>query len=342
MPNIHDVAKLSGVHRSTVSRVLTGRGAVSEKSRKKVLKAARKINYHINTVASALKSQRKTALGFLSFWKSSPNPSEAYYQQTLAGIIDAITQSKYHLLLNNIQGTLEADNEELKFCHESLLAGVILMAPRTRPDDLEFLNRVDIPALLLFYRAKGKEHSWLDLDNRKGVRMAVEHLVSLGHKRIAFIGGEIELSTNASDRYEGYREALKSAGLTEDPKLVRHSLFWLEFGRESARYFLSLPPAQKPTAIFCSTDMMAFGALEAAKELGLSVPRDVSVVGFDDYEKASHSDPPLTTVRQDFYAIGKKAVETLEALIHHPTKPKQILVEPELMVRSSTAPPPRR
>ncbi len=341
MPNIYDVARLAGVHRSTVSRVLTGQGSVSEKSRKKVLEAARKINYHINTVASALKSQKKTAIGLLSFWHCSPNPSEAYYQQTLTGIIDEITRSKFHLLLNNIQGVVRPENEELNFCYESLLGGVIMMSPRIKnEEDLTFLKQVSIPTLLLLYRPESSGYSWIDLDNRKGARLAVEHLIKLGHKKIAYIGGELEYSTNARDRYKGYQETLLKAGIKEDPELVRNGLFWIEHGIQSMRHYLSLPPAQRPTAVFCATDMIAFGAIAVIQEAGLKVPEDISIVGFDDYERAAHSNPPLTTIRQSFYDIGKQAVQLMEEMIQSPSSgPKHALIEPELIVRKSTAPP---
>jgi DNA-binding LacI/PurR family transcriptional regulator len=341
MPNIHDVARLAGVHRSTASRVLTGKGSFSEKSRKKVLEAAHKINYHINTVASALKSQRKTAIGLLSFWNCSPNPSEAYYQQTLAGIIDEITRSKYHLLLNNIQGLAHPDNEELEFCHESPLAGILLMAPRVKKEaDLAFLKRVSIPSLLLSYRAENPIHSWIDLDNVLGGRLATEHLLQLGHKRIGYVGGELEYSSNARDRYRGFRDALKAAGLREDPELVRNGEFSMDYGIQSARQFLALPAHKRPQALFCATDMIAFGAIEVFQKAGLRVPGDISIVGFDDYERGSHSDPPLTTIHQPFYEIGKKAVQALEEMIKDSdSMPKHVLIEPRLVPRKSTAPP---
>jgi LacI family transcriptional regulator len=341
MPNIHDVAKLAGVHRSTVSRVLTGQGSVSEKSRKKVVEAARKINYHINTVASALKSQRKTAIGLLSFWNCSPNPSESYYQQILTGIIDEITRSKYHLLLNNIEGSLHPENEELKFCFESLLAGVIMLSPRVKSEeDLSFLKRVNIPALLLLCRPESSDYSWVDLDNRKGAQMATQHLIQLGHKKIGYIGGEIEYSSNARDRYLGYKQALKKAGITPLPEWVSNKVFSYEHGRTAAEKFIALPKEERPTAIFCATDTMAFGAMRAIQDARLRIPEDLSVVGFDDYEQAFHSNPPLTTIRQSFYHIGQQAVQLLESMVKEKSsEPRHILVEPELKVRQSTGKP---
>lgn len=344
MPTIHDVARLAGVHRSTVSRVLTGQGSVSAKSKKKVLDAAKKMNFHLNTVASALKSQKKTAIGLLSFWYYSPNPSEAYYQQTLTGIIDEITQSKFNLLLNNIQSTLHPDNEELKFCYESHLAGIILMAPRLKSEaDLSFLSNLPIPAVLLLYKPQDNRYSWIDLDNVYGAQLAVDHLVKLGHKRIAYIGGELEYSSNARDRYKGYQASLKKAGLKEDPQLVRNGLFWEDHGVESMKAFLALPAAQRPTAVFAATDSIAFGAIKVIEAAGLKIPKDISIVGFDDYERAALGHPALTTVRQPFYELGNQAVKLLESIVKNPDGGAQhLLIKPELIVRSSTDAPHRK
>ncbi len=359
MPSIHDVAKIAGVHRSTVSRVLSGRGSVSEKSRKKVQEAARKINFHINTVASALKSQRKTAIGLLSFWNYSPNLSEAYYQKTLTEIIDGITRSKYRLLLNNIQGLAHKDNEELNFCHETLLAGIILVAPRAKEADLAFLKDLSIPSLLLFCRTDNPAYSYIDLDNRKGAQMAVEYLIQLGHHKIGYLGGEIDFSSNARDRYDGYQRTLKKAGLPINPTWIHQKAFTYETGKENAKKILALPREDRPTALFCATDNIAVGAMDAIQNGGLRIPEDFSIVGFDDYAqvlrihptittgKHSHiyydqpnAYPPLTTLRQSLYDIGQKAVELLVSMIHNPSKQsQQILIHPDLIIRNSTAQP---
>lgn len=360
MPNIHDVAKIAGVHRSTVSRVLSGRGSVSEKSRKKVQEAARQIDFHLNTVASALKSQRKTAVGLLSFWNASPNLSEAYYQKPLAGIIDGIVRSPYQLLLRNIRGPVHRDNPELEFCHEALLAGLFLFAPRGREADLGFLKRATIPSLLLYYRTDSPAYSYIDLDNRKGAQMAVEYLIQLGHRRIGYLGGEMDLGSNARDRYAGYQRAMEKAGLTVEPAWVQSKVFSIEFGKEGAERILALPPDRRPTALFCATDNIAVGAMDALQNAGFRIPEDFSLVGFDDYarnldtplalttgkpshvhyERTAHSYPALTTVRQSPFDIGQKALEIMRSMIQDPAgEPRQVLIEPELIIRDSTAQP---
>ena len=215
-----------------------------------------------------------------------------------------------------------------------------MMAPRVKEDNLSFLRKIKIPIMLLYYRIEKKEFSWISLDNTQGARMAVEHLIGLGHKHIGFIGGDREYESNAKDRYIGYQLALKSAGITEKTELVQHGYFDFGFGREAAHKILNLPEHQRPTALFCATDTIAFGVLEKAKELGVKIPKQLSVVGFDDYVQAASSEPPLTTIRQPFYDIGRTGVEALESIIRDPKhKPRQILIRPELVVRKSTAPP---
>jgi len=338
MPTIYDVAKLAGVHRSTVSRVLSGKGATSLRAREKVLEMARQINYHANTVARALKSPRKNAIGILQFEDHSEGLSEAYYQQTLTGIIHEVGRTKRHLLLKSVRGFVREDDPELDFCHETSLAGLILIAPRTKESDLGFLKKLSIPTLLLFCRTEDRGFSWVDLDNRKGAREAVEHLMKLGHRKIGYVGGEVEYSSNARDRYAGYRQALGKAAIQENPLWVHQGPLSQEFGEKAIQKILALPREQRPTAFFCSTDTTAFGVIKAMEGSGSRVPKDVSVVGFDDHERASYFDPPLTTIHQPFYRIGQQAIEVLEAMIEEKSeKPRHVFIEPKLKVRESTA-----
>lgn len=281
------------------------------------------------------------ALGFVSFWQCSPNFSETYYQQNLTGVIDGLTRTDYPLLLKNYQGVLSGGAAGFRFLSRSRLAGAVVMAPRMRKEDLRLLKHLKIPLVLLYHQSEGKDFSWVDLNNREGARLVLEHLLGLGHRRIGYIGGELELSSNARDRYAAYQSALQGAGLSVDPHLVRNGMFSMDFGRESAEEILSLPVSERPTAFFCATDMIAFGVLETAKKRGLKVPQDLSIAGFDNYEQSAHQIPPLTTVRQPFYEMGRIAMELLETLIQNPRRgSQQVLIEPELILRASTAPPP--
>ena len=289
-------------------------------------------------MAHGPKSKTHHSLGLLSFWECSPHLSETYYQQTLTGIIDGITRSEFPLLLKNVVGILGG---EVEFLKKDELSGVVIMAPRTKNQDLGMLKIAKIPIVLLFHRDPGEEYSWVDLDNLEGARKATEHLINLGHNRIGYIGGELELSSNARDRYEGYRTALKAGGLIENGDWVKHGVFSADFGKEAARDLLAMPENIRPTALVCASDMIAFGAMQKAGEMGIRIPGNLSVVGFDNYDQAALHTPPLTTIHQPFYEMGRIAVEMLDSIVQDPQKARQhILIEPELMVRRSTAPPP--
>ena len=334
--NIHDVAKEAGVHRSTVSRALTGSGPVSEENRQRVIEAAKKLNYHPNTVAGQLKSKRRNTWGFLSFWYSTPNSSDAYYSKALGGLLDAANQVGHRLLLQNVVGRFDQNEDCLRFCHDSQLGGVVILAPRTEEAGLKELKRLSIPAVLLAYRPRDPELNFVDLDNVKGAAIAVAHLAGRGHQRIGFIGGELELSANARDRYDGYVQAMKAGGLSLDKALVRHGTFDPAFAIGAARELLSYPKEQRPSAIFCATDMMAASVIKTADSLGLKVPRDLAVVGFDDNHEIQVPGG-LTTVRYPFFEAAQRAGEILRRLTREPqSAPLHALLEPELIVRGST------
>ncbi|HJT23214.1 MAG TPA: substrate-binding domain-containing protein, partial [bacterium] len=287
------------------------------------------------------KQKPGTALGFVSFWQCSPDFSETYYQKNLTGVIDGLTRTDYPLLLKNYQEVLAAGAESFHFLNQSQLAGAVVMAPRMKKDDLKLLKHLKIPVVLLYHQTEGKDFSWVDLNNREGGRMAMEHLLSLGHRRIGYIGGELEMSTNARDRYAAYQASLRGAGLVEDPRIVRNGMFSSDYGRKCTEELLALPVSERPTALFCATDMIAFGALQAARNKGAKVPQDLSIVGFDNYDQSAYQIPPLTTIHQPFYDMGRIAMELLESIVQDPKrKSQQVLLEPELVVRSSTGTPP--
>ncbi len=287
-------------------------------------------------MAGALKSKRRNTWGFLSFWYSTPNSADAYYAKALGGLLDAANNVGHRLLLQNVVGRFDQNEDCLRFCHDSQLGGVVILAPRTEEAGLKELKRLSIPAVLLVYRPRDPELNFVDLDNVKGAALAVAHLASRGHKRIGFIGGELELSANARDRYDGYVQAMKSGGLSLDKALVRHGTFDPQFAIGAARELLSYAKDQRPTAIFCATDLMARGVIQTAESLGLKVPRDLAVAGFDDNQEVQ-TPGGITTVRYPFFEAAQRAGETLRRLTREPqSAPLHVLLEPELIVRGST------
>lgn len=334
-PTIEDVALEARVHRSTVSRALTGSGPVSPENRERVLEAAKKLNYHPNSMAGALKSRRLTTWGLLSFWYLAPTSLDHYYAKTLAGLLDAAGRAGQRVLLENLVGRFDQTPEVMRFCHEASLGGVAIVAPRTAEVGLADLKRLAIPSVLVAYRPRDPELSFVDLDNVGATRLLVEHLVAEGHQRIASIGGEVRLSANARDRHEGFVEGMGLAGLSVDKRLVHNRDFMPGFGAEAFEAMMGLPPNARPTAIVCATDMMALSVMEAAKRRGLSIPDDLAVAGIDDNPEAATAS--LTTVHSPFYEMGARAGEILRRLgegTH--ADPERVVLAPKLVVRGST------
>jgi len=333
--NIEDVAREAGVHRSTVSRALTGSGPVSSENRERVLEAAKKLDYHPNTLAGALKSQRRNTWGFLSFWYFTPSSMDHYYSKVLGGLLDTAGKAGQRVLLQNVVGRFDQSDDCRRFCHESHLGGLLILAPRTAEAALKDLRRQRIPTVLVAYRPRDRELSFIDLDNVKASRLVVEHLVAKGHRRIAFIGGELQLSANARDRHEGYLAGLEQAPLPLDPRLVHDRDFTPGFAAQAFETMWALPRAARPTAVFCATDRMAVAVGEAARARGLRVPEDLSLAGIDDDPVAAAAE--LTTVRFPFYEVGAQAGEMLRTLAENPRSgPLHVLVPPQLVVRAST------
>jgi DNA-binding LacI/PurR family transcriptional regulator len=335
--NIEDVAQEAGVHRSTVSRALTGSGPVSPENREKVLAAAKKLNYHPNTVAGALKSQRRNTWGLLSFWYFAPNSLDNYYTKILGGLLDTAGKAAQRVLLQNLIGRFDQNEDALRFCHDSQLSGVAIIAPRSTEAGLDELTRLSFPAVLVACRPRDPALSFIDLDNGKAARLVVNHLAQRGHRRIAFIGGEIKLSANARDRHQGYAEGMKHLGLPVDKRLVHNREFTPAFSAAAFEQLMELPAGARPTAVFCATDMMAVAVMDAAQRRGLSIPGDLAIAGIDDSPESASASPPLTTVHCPFYEMGATAGETLRVLREDPQAgPRHVLLEPRLVVREST------
>ncbi len=282
-------------------------------------------------------------IGFFVVLYYQPNAgANVYIDQTLVGVVDAIASNRDNLILRFSEGVCEEGHPSMRSLANPDLDGAILLSPHVEDEKIDFLRRLGIPVVFTFFQPKDPSFGCIDMDNAKGARMAVEHLLHLGHRRIAFIGGDITLSSNARDRYRGYQETILEAGIVENPALVRHGDFSLPFGYEAMRSILELPVSQRPTAVFGATDLIALGAIQAAHQAGLRVPWDLSVVGFDDIETAQTSDPPLTTIHQPFPEIGEKSVALLRGMLQDPNAAdRRWLIPPSLVIRSSAAPPQR-
>ena len=340
MAGIEDVARLAGVSTATVSRALSGKDHVSDKARAKVEKAAAELGYVASSSAYTLATGRNRNIGVVM-----PYIDRWFFGAFLESAESALVEAGYDLTLYNLSGgTAQREKIFNEFLLRQRVDAVLAVAVAPSASELDLLNRMKKPILAIGGHIDGARS--LVMDDRAAGRLATEHLISLGHTRIANING-LESSdkefNQPNQRHNGYVDALKAAGLEVKPNWTARADFTLQSAYVVAKQMLG-DPHNAPTAIFCNSDEMAFGAIMAAKDLGLQVPADVSVIGIDNHDMSDFFD--LTTVNQRVRGQGARAVEILlnlledPALDEHPNIEEQYDWNAELMVRGSTARPP--
>lgn len=328
MTTIKDVAERAGVSIKTVSRVLNNEPHVRAQVKERVHAAARELDYKPNRAASRLAGGRSFLIAHLY---DNPNPS--YIAALHDGAARRCRELGYHLVVEPVN----SQDKDLVALVERLFAtiapdGILLSPPLSENTEFVAAVRKLGGRLALISAAQGEELAHISTDERGASRAIMAHLLGLGHRRIGFVRGHPQ-HLGATLRYEGYCQALAEAGLTLDPALVAQGYFDLQSGLEATRTLLALP--RRPTAIFASNDEMAVGALMAAREAGLKVPDDLSVIGFDDTPMSRLISPALTTVRQPLEAMGAAGVECIVA----PDKAQRGLLDFEIILRDSCAPP---
>ncbi len=324
---LRDVAAAAGVDASVVSRVLSGdaRLSIRPETRERVLAAAARLDYRPNTAARTLKTARTMAIGMIV-----PDLANVNYATIAQGAEEAATTAGYVLLVAH--GSASDRLPDLHGRIDGLLVG---MATSETPRHGEFGGGV--PALLVNRREPCGIPS-VTVDDEAGGTLAVSHLLSLGHRRIAHVAGPQNADT-ARRRLRGYTAALESAGVRPEPGWIAETTFDEAGGHVAATRLLRLEP--RPTALFVGNVRAAIGALAAARRLGLRVPDELSVVGFHDAPFAAYLDPALTTVRMPLEEMGRQAVDSLLALLGgRSVDDTMVATPPELVVRASSAPPP--
>ncbi|WP_244460419.1 LacI family DNA-binding transcriptional regulator [Microbispora triticiradicis] len=323
-----DVARLAGVSVATVSRVVNGRYGVSTGTTAQVRSAIERLGYESSLVATSLRRSRTNVLGLVT------HSFQSYTAEVLKGVMDALAQSSFDLIVyanSAVYGTYSEGWEQRHLTRLSgtLTDGCIVVTPWGEV-------RTSTPVVVIDPVRDSAVPS-VTADNLSGAVTVVEHLLGLGHRRIGFIAGRSSLAA-AWSREEGYRRALTEAGVPVDPDLIGRGDFNPESTVPLARELLGR--TDRPTAIFAASDGMALKVLEVARELGLSVPGDLSVVGFDNIPESALAEPGLTTVDQSMYRLGYEAARMLRSLVTDEWEgPRQIRLPTRLMVRGSTAPP---
>ena len=329
---IKDIARRTGKSITTVSRALHGYDDVSAETRDLIVRTAEEMGYAPNLLAQRLQKQRTDTLGFI-LPTYGPRFSDPFFSEFLAGIGNAAGERGYDLLVS----TQPPGEKELEAYRKKVMGrqvdGFIVVRTRCHDPRIHYLKEVDAP-FVAFGRTEGDlDYPYVDEDGALGMQMMVEHVIGLGHRRIAYIAPPLEF-TFARDRLRGVQEALSKAGLSLPDEYLVFGDLTQRSGKMQAQTLLNLP--QPPTAILAGNDLMAFGAMNAALEMGLQVGRDVAIAGFDDIPMAETSHPPLTTVHQPIYKIGRMLTDMLIRIIRgEPVDSPQILLKPQLVIRRS-------
>ncbi len=305
---IVDVARRAGVSKSTVSLVLADSVLVAEPTRERVREAMRTLGYVYHRGAASLRAASSDFVGMVISDLTNP-----FFAELAVGIEDALYKLGFTPILANTNEDPERQAQVLRSLREHNVAGII-MSPARATDAWTLAQQwpSSIPAVITMRRMIGSPLPYVGPDNRRGVRDAVEHQLRLGHRRIAFLGGDDRMTT-LLERLGGWRDALNGWGIAADDALVIESAPTRAGGRQAIERALRL--TRPPTAVVCYNDIVAMGATRALAERGMVPGRDLAVVGFDDIAEAEHNAPPLTTVSADTRELGKRCAESLLGLI---------------------------
>ncbi|KSV77250.1 LacI family DNA-binding transcriptional regulator [Ensifer sp. ENS07] len=333
-PKIKDIAERAGVSVATVSRALSGSSLVTDETRQRINALARELNYRPNVSARNLRTRR--SMSVLLVVRDVGNP---FYLEILKGVEATAREAGYAVLMGNTENDPDREVEYFNMLRDGHADGMILMTGKLPPPEPgESADLSHLPVVIALEMIEGSGFPHVQIDNVAAAEAAVDHLIALGHRRIAHIAGPLP-EVMALRRRDGYRAAMKAAGLAVPEGYEVRGDYLLESGEACASDLFALP--EPPTAIFAANDEMAYGAIHALRRLGRDVPGDVSVVGFDDLYLSKAFYPPLTTVSQPRADIGRTAMsQLLNVLSDGDVAAEPAIVLPTtLNIRGSTAPP---
>lgn len=335
---IKDVAKLANVAPSTVSRVIANSPRISEETKKTVRKAMEDLGYHPNFNARSLASQSTKAIGLVMPTSTDVVFQNPFFPAVLRGISEGANEKHYDLYITTGKTDQEIYDGVVKMVQGGRVDGVILLTSKVKDEILSYLQIRDIPFVLIGKPYKDVEEiTHVDNDNFHASKEVTEHLISLGHERIAFVGGNSELVVTV-ERLLGYKEALTDAGIVIKNEYIFHEEFLREGGQEAMREILSLE--MPPTALVVTDDFMAIGVLNTLDELGIMVPDQMSIVSFNNVLIAEMSVPPLTSVDINIFDLGFQAAKSLIQIFENPNEPtKRIIIPHKLVKRFSCSHP---
>lgn len=332
MANIKEVAALAGVSTTTVSHVINETRFVAEETRERVFAAMRELNYAPSLVARSLKVKETNSIGMLVTTSSNP-----FFAEVVRGVERYCFEQGYNLMLGNTEGQAETALSYLKMMLRKRVDGLLIMCSEGQQ---EVFNQLDwlksLPVVVMDWGLVSEDVDLIADNSFHGGYLATRHLIELGHTAIGCITGPHSRAP-ANQRQAGFELALQEAGLTVNPDWIQEGDFDCASGHQAMTRLLALPEC--PTALFVCNDMMAMGAISAAHQAGLVIPRDLSIVGYDNVALAEFMSPPLTTVNQPKEELGRLAVTRLLARINGEAVADHLItVDPDLVIRQSCAP----
>lgn len=328
MATIYDVAKRAGVSTYTVSSVINRSAFVSPELTKRVLDAVQELNYTVNEVARSLQTRRTKTVGMLI-----PDISNPFYAQVVYAVEERLRAQEYALILGSTHDQTEQQAHYLKVFGAKQVDGLLVFPAPGEEDDFAPLVAMKKPLVFVGRRPRQVAVDAVYADNVKGTRLAVEHLLGKGHKRVAIVVGPLGLSAN-EDRVAGWRAALKKRRLAAPDPFIGAGDWTMPSALAITKRWLELPEDQRPTAIFAANFLMLTGVLKAIRAAGLRCPQDVEVMSSDDYDWLDAFDPPISTVAQPSRQMGDEAASLLLKRIKQPgRKPQSVALDPSLNVR---------
>jgi len=333
LPSIKEVARLAGVSITTVSRVINNKEPVKKETAEKVWEAVHLLNYQPNLLARSLRNQQSKLLGLLV-----PDIENPIFARLAKHLEEAASKKGYSLIFCNTNDDPEKERNYLEILVQRQVEGIVFS--RVSDERLFFktpqLSR--IPYIVLDRTLEIEEAPTIKLDNYAAGVLAASHLLNLGHKKFACLAGPLKIKI-CRERFYGFLDTLEKSGIGLREEFIEEGDFKIEEGKKAMNRILNSSPLEQPTAVFSMNDLMAIGAIQAIKGRGLSVPGDVSVIGLDNIPLCDVVSPPLTTIAQPFDEMAKEGISLLLKLIEgKKIRKTTIVLQPELVIRNSTAP----
>ncbi|GAK13160.1 LOW QUALITY PROTEIN: ribose operon repressor [Geomicrobium sp. JCM 19039] len=326
-PSIRDVAQKADVSTATVSHVINGTRYVAETTATRVQLAMETLGYIPNHAAKTLRSQKTSTIGIIV-----PDLANHFFTSVVKGIEDVLEKAGYQLLVGNTNERVDVEIQKLQAFTSQQVSGLIVATSALDVKDIQVYLPEDVPIVFIDRVPKGMDQPSVTVANEEGAFSAVSELLSTGHKHIGMITGLNQLSTTV-ERTSGYKRALQEAKLPYNPALVKSGDSHVQGGYNACKHLFE---TEQITALFVANNLMCIGAITYLKEQNIHIPREVAVIGFDDYEWANITAPPLSVVHQPVFDIGVRASEKLLAQINEqPIENRHELLETSLILRSS-------